>query len=170
MVLKLSISEKGKAYKLEVETDVLSDKRIGDKIDGKEIHEGLEGYELEITGGSDFAGFPMKSDVEGIGLQRAVLTRGWGMHDKRKGLRLRKTVRGRRISDKIVQVNLHVVKAGSKKLDGVLGSVPAEGEVKEAEASPPAHPEKPVEEVKKEEHKEEKPEAPKEEVKEEEKV
>ena len=53
---------------------------------------------------------------EGIGLKRIMLTKGWGMREKTKGLRKRKTVRGKTISDKTVQVNIKVVKEGNKKL------------------------------------------------------
>ncbi len=126
MVLKLNISNKGKSWKLELETEILSGKSIGDRFDGKEIRHELEGYELEITGGSDFAGFPMSKDVEGIGLKRVLLVKGWGMHKrpkgnkkripKSKGLRLRKTVRGKTIFEKTVQLNLNVLKEGKKSL------------------------------------------------------
>ena len=156
MTLKLNISENGKAYKLEVETDVLSGRSVGDKINGKEINTDLDGYELRITGGSDIAGFPMKADVEGIGLGRAMLTKGWGMHNKKKGIRLRKTVRGKVIGEKIVQVNLNVIKAGNKKLSDVFGSggkeeIVVEGSVPypkghEQGTIIPAHPEAPAEE------------------------
>jgi len=122
MPLKINISDRGKAYKVELEGDVIFSKILGDKIDGKDIKPELEGYELEITGGSDIAGFPMKKDVEGIGLRRVMLTKGWGMHDKKKGIRLRKTVRGNTISEKTVQVNMIVVKEGGKKLDEIFGA------------------------------------------------
>jgi small subunit ribosomal protein S6e len=66
MPIKLNISEKGKAWKLEIPEEVLSGKSVGDKFDGKELKPELEGYELEITGGSDNAGFPLSKDVEGL--------------------------------------------------------------------------------------------------------
>ena len=42
------------------------------------------------------------------------------MKDSRKGVRLRRTVRGKVISDKIVQLNLKVVKSGDKKLSDIF--------------------------------------------------
>ncbi len=131
MPLKLNISNKEKAWKLEVPTEILAGKSIGDKINGKIIKPELEGYELEITGGSDFSGFPMDGDVEGIGLKKSLLSKGWGMWTKprglkkkkpraRKGLRLRKTVRGKTISEKTIQVNMKIIKEGSKKLTEVF--------------------------------------------------
>jgi small subunit ribosomal protein S6e len=131
MPLKLNISNKEKAWKLEVPSETLEGKSVGDKIPGKLIKSELEGYELEITGGSDFAGFPMDGDVEGIGLKRILLKKGWGMWSKPKGLkkkkprargglRLKKTVRGKTISEKVIQVNMKVLKEGSKKLSEVF--------------------------------------------------
>jgi ribosomal protein S6E (S10) len=128
MAFKLNISEKGKAWKLNTEDEILVGKSIGDKLNGKDISADLEGYELEITGASDLAGFPHKKDVEGPELKKVLFTKlGWGMHKKPrregkkkvqtpKGLRLRKTVRGKQISEKTIQVNFKVVKAGTKSL------------------------------------------------------
>lgn len=126
MPLKLNISEKGKAWKLEVEPQVLAGKSIGDKFNGKIISHDLDGYELEITGGTDFAGLPLSPKVEGVGLKRVLLAKGWGMHKRPKGnkkyrntpkgLRLRKTVRGKIITDKTIQVNIKTLKSGHKSL------------------------------------------------------
>lgn len=38
--------------------------KIGDEVDGNKI--GLKGYKLEITGGSDNCGFPMRKDVQDL--------------------------------------------------------------------------------------------------------
>ena len=130
-MFKLNISNKGKAWKLESEAESLIGKSIGEKLDGKEISSDLAGYELEITGTSDIAGFPGKKSIEGPELKRVLLTKGWGMHKKPrkegkkkvstpKGLRLRKTVRGNTISDKTVQINLNVLKEGTKKLPEIF--------------------------------------------------
>lgn len=116
MPIKLNISEKGKAWKLEVSEEVISGKSVGDKFDGKEIKPELEGYELEITGGSDSAGFPLSKAVEGIGLKAVLLKKGWGMKDQRAGVRLRKTVRGKTIAGTTSQVNINVLKSGKKPL------------------------------------------------------
>ena len=165
MTLKLNLSHKGKTWKIEVESSILAGKSLGDKIQGKEIKPELEGYELKITGGSDFAGFPMKKDVEGIGLKRVLLTKGWGMHkrprgDKKKvpqpkGLRLRKTVRGKTISEKTIQVNMNILKQGSKKLKEIF---PEQNKPKVVEPKPESP--KPTETPKEPEKKEPKPETP----------
>ncbi len=134
MPFKINISEKsGKTYKLELESEELMGKALHDKVSGKEILPDLEGYEFEITGTSDKSGFTSHKDVEGIGLKKILLTYGKAMKKKPrkegkkkrsknspKGLRLRKTVRGRMISPAIVQINLKVLKEGGKKLSQVF--------------------------------------------------
>jgi small subunit ribosomal protein S6e len=136
MVFKINISEKsGKTYKLESEAEYFIDKELHDKLEGKEISPDLEGYELEITGASDLAGFTIMKDVPGIGLKKVLLGYGKGMKKrpkrelkktrsnyKPKGLRLRKTVRGRVISPAIVQINLKVVKEGKKPLATIFAT------------------------------------------------
>ena len=116
MAFKLNISDNGKAWKLESDGESLIGKSLGDKIEGVEIGKELEGYDLEITGGSDIAGFPMYDEAAGIGLKKVLLKKGWGMHDPREGVRLRKTVRGKTISNLIAQINLKVLKIGKKPL------------------------------------------------------
>src|SRR3989344_157317 len=109
-MFKLNISEKGKAWK-------------------------FEGYEFMITGGSDSAGFPLSKEVEGIALKRVLLTKGWGMRDSRKGVRLRKTVRGKQITSTTSQINLSVVKVGSKKLTELFPEQNKPAEVKTEKAA-----------------------------------
>ena len=131
MVFKLNIGTKsGKTYKLEVEENVLVDKKLHDKIQGNILKPELEGYEFEIAGTSDKAGFTSLKGIPGVGLSKALLSYEKGMHQKPKaegkkvysnkrpkGLRLRKTVRGEVISAEIVQINLKIIKEGSKKLE-----------------------------------------------------
>lgn len=120
MVFKLNISDKGKAWKAEKEAEFLSGMSLGEKFDGKELGDEFDDYEFEIAGGSDIAGFPMCKEAEGVGLKRVLFTKGWGMKDSRKGIRLRKSVRGKVISDKVVQINLKILKHGKKKLEDVF--------------------------------------------------
>lgn len=116
MPFKLNISEKGKSWKLELADESLVGKNVGDTVQGKEIKPELEGYELTITGGSDIAGFPLSKDVEGIGLKSVLLTKGWGMRDNVEGMRRRKTVRGKSIAASTSQINISVIKGGTKPL------------------------------------------------------
>jgi len=143
MVFKINISDKGKTVKLETESESLIGRKIGETIKGEEISPDFLGYELKLTGTSDIAGFPGKKDVEGIALKRVLLTKGFGMKrfprkegKKRrsdnmpKGLRLKKTVRGNTISKDVVQINLMVLKQGSKKFQDMLPKKEASEEKK----------------------------------------
>ncbi len=85
--------------------------KIGDTIKGEAID--LQGYEFEISGGSDFCGFPMRKDVVGVGRKRILSYSGTGVRKADKGILQRKTVCGNTIHAKIVQVNLKAIKAGS---------------------------------------------------------
>jgi len=142
MVFKVNISDKGgKTYKVETEGESLIGKSLKDKIDGKDVSPDLAGYELEITGASDKAGFTAMEDVEGIGLKKVLLTYGKAMHKRQRregkkkisnpypgGLRKRKTVRGKVISESISQINTRVLKEGSKKLEEVFKKAEAPAE------------------------------------------
>ena len=77
----------------------------------------MEGYELEIRGGSDFAGFAMRKDVHGPIRKRALLGSGSGVRIRRKGMKRRKTVCGNTITPQIVQVNLYVKTYGKRGLE-----------------------------------------------------
>lgn len=134
MTFKINIGTKeGKTYKLEVDSEELMEKSLGDNVSGKDIYPELDGYEFKITGTSDSSGFSSREDVEGIGLKKVLLTYGKCMHKRSKregkkkrsnptpgGLKLRKTVRGKVISPAIVQVNLKAIKEGSKKLKDIF--------------------------------------------------
>ena len=109
----------GKSYQKALDTPDFEGKQVGEKIKGELI--GLDGYELEITGGSDYAGFPMRKDISSSSRKKALLTKGVGMKKiEQKGIRKRKTVCGNRIHDKTVQVNLKVLKEGPKKLEEIF--------------------------------------------------
>lgn len=176
-MFKINISEKtGKTYKLEVEAEAILEKSLHDKVDGKDISPDLEGYEFEITGASDKSGFTAMKDVEGFGKKKVLLTYGKAMkkrprrEGKRKlttptpkGLRLRKTVRGKVISSEIIQINLKTLKEGNKKLSEVFPDQNKPKEVGQKPEQAPTQETDPVTETPKEEVKQEK--APKEEVK-----
>lgn len=130
MPFKVNIGEKkGRTFKLETEAEALVGKRIGEKFNGDEIKPELAGYELEIMGTSDKAGFPGFKEIEGSSLKRIILTYGKGMKlRKPRGLRLKKTVQGNTISKDTIQINLKVLKAGEKKLEEIF---PEQVKVKE---------------------------------------
>ena len=121
MSFKINISDKGKTFKVELESEELIGKKIGERILGNEILPSLAGYGLEITGTSDIAGFAGSKDIEGPALRKILLTKGKFLKRvPHKGFRRKKTVRGNEISAATVQINLKVVKAGAKKLEDIF--------------------------------------------------
>ena len=121
MAFKVVVSNKADTYQVEVdEAKALNGLVIGDEFDGGIV--GLDGYTLQITGGSDKNGFTMKKDVPGTRRIKSLLTGGIGYHPKADGVKRRKTVRGNTIADDIVQINSVVVKEGAKPIAEILGA------------------------------------------------
>lgn len=119
MAIKINIGvpslKKTKQIELSDEqSKALFEKRIGETIKGELVD--LPGYEFEITGGSDNAGFPMRQDVVVPGRRKILVTKGTGNQDTRAGRRLRKTVAGAVIYRETAQVNLKAVKEGKQSL------------------------------------------------------
>lgn len=116
---KLTIADPktGKCMQRELkapDSNSLIGKKIGDKVEGSSI--GLADYEFELTGGSDYCGFPMRNDVQGTARKRILAIEGVGVKKKAKGIKQRKTVCGNTVHEKIVQINLKIVKEGKEKL------------------------------------------------------
>ena len=91
-------------------------KKIGDIIDGSVV--GLPGFKVQITGGSDKDGFPMRPNVHGGVRRSVVLSGGVGFNPQNEGERRRKRVRGNIITDEIVQVNMKIVEKPKGKKAG----------------------------------------------------
>jgi small subunit ribosomal protein S6e len=155
MAFKIVVSEPKVRRAWQVEKDIpsLIGKKIGDKVDGSLI--GLAGFTLQITGGSDKDGFPMRSDLDGIVRKKALLTKGVGFRGTKKirkvkykveGMRKRKYIRGNTISDSIIQINFKILE-GEGDVPKILGIPP-----KEKKEEPKT--EAPKEEVKEEPKKE----------------
>jgi small subunit ribosomal protein S6e len=144
MVFKINVAHNGKTYKVESDNEELTNHSIGDSIAGTLISSDLEGYEVLITGTSDKAGFAGIKAIEGPRLHKKLLSYETGMKKRPKlegkkqrtnktpkGLRLRKTVRGREISTDTVQINTKVTKVGKTKFEDFFK--PAEEPANEAE-------------------------------------
>ena len=117
----------GKSYQREVkepESNIFIGKHISEQIKGDTF--GLAGYEFEITGGSDDAGFPMRKDVNGPVRKKILAVSGVGIRRGGKGQKQRKTVFGNTVSARIIQVNLKVIKEGKEKLGAEASETPAE--------------------------------------------
>ena len=111
----------GKSYNVQVtghHANSLIGKKIGDEVDG--IFVSLPGYKLQITGGTDKDGFPMRPDLPGMVRKRLLLTKGVGFKPKEKGLRRRKTVHGNTVSQNIVQINMKITKQGPRAIEELL--------------------------------------------------
>jgi small subunit ribosomal protein S6e len=85
----------------------LISKRIGEIVDGSVVD--LPGHKVQIKGGSDKDGFPMRPSVHGGVRRSIVLSGGVGFNPTNEGMRRRKTIRGNVITDEIVQINMKVV-------------------------------------------------------------
>ena len=94
-------------------------REIGEEVDSGAV--GLSGATLEITGGSDDTGRPMREDVRGTQLAEVLLDGGTGFEPTREGERRRVTVRGREVSDETRQINVRVASAGDADPADALG-------------------------------------------------
>ncbi len=122
MQVVISDPKTGKAYKVEGKDTEASasfiGKRIGDVVDADIL--GLGGYFLEITGGSDEDGMPMRKDVSGTARKRILITSPPGYRPKEQGKRRRKSVRGNEISTEISQINVRIKEYGTKPIEELL--------------------------------------------------
>ena len=103
--LVLSDPKTGKSEASEVKdanAQQLIGRRIGEVIDAANV--GLTG-KFMITGGSDKAGFPMRSDTLGGGKNYVLLTKGVGYKAVEPGAKKRKLVRGNTITEETYQIN-----------------------------------------------------------------
>ena len=107
----ISDTETGHSKSLELEGNravPLIGRKLGEIIDGSVVD--MSGKELQLTGGSDKDGFPMRPNVHGGVRVRAIISGGTGFQSHKKGKRKRKSLRGNIITEDIVQVNMKIVK------------------------------------------------------------
>ncbi len=121
MQLIISDPKTGKSHKADIpkekEMEIIG-KKLGESIDGGFI--GAGGYKLELTGGSDASGFPMRIDIAGVKKSKFLVTKGVGFRTKRKGERRRKTMRGNTYTADMAQVNSKVLEYGPTPLDQIF--------------------------------------------------
>lgn len=109
-VLIVSDPQTGTSQRIELEETRISPligKRIGDVFDG--IIADLTGYKLELTGGTDKDGIPMRPDVHGSGKARIILSGGVGYKPKKKGERKRIVVRGNIVTSDTTYLNFKII-------------------------------------------------------------
>lgn len=110
----------GQSFQKEVEKEKIGQllgKKIGEDVSGAIA--GLDGYTLKITGGSLSDGTPMRFDIPGNNATNALLPSGPGINEKKyleKGMRVKKRVAGRTISQNTAQVNAVIASPGLKSL------------------------------------------------------
>lgn len=104
---KVVISDKkGKSVSKELkdkEAQPLVGLRVGEIIDSSVV--GISSGKIQLRGGSDKSGTPIRSDVHGGVKKYVLLSKGSGMRDDREGIRKRKLVRGNMITEEIYQIN-----------------------------------------------------------------
>jgi small subunit ribosomal protein S6e len=114
--------ESGTTYQIDVEDQDANrfiGRELGEEVEGSAV--GLDGYTLELTGGSDDAGRPMRADLHGPDLNAVLLEGGTGYNPSREGERKRVTVRGREVSDATRQINARIADRGGQSVDDLLG-------------------------------------------------
>ena len=132
----VSDGDKGAAYQIEVsdnQANMFIGKKIGDMMDGDVLK--LPGYSLQITGGTDKDGFPMRKGLSGPNRRNILISGGVGFKSPVKGMRRRRAIRGEEISSVIGQINVVVAQTGNKSLDELLSGKSEEPEVTEIEES-----------------------------------
>jgi small subunit ribosomal protein S6e len=87
-------------------------RRVGETVDGAIVD--LPAHKLQIMGGSDKDGVPMRPSVHGGVRRNVMLSGGVGFNPENKGERKRKAVRGNVITDEIVQINTKIVEKPKK--------------------------------------------------------
>jgi small subunit ribosomal protein S6e len=137
----ISDPKTGKSYQREVkepDSRKLFGQKIGDHVKGEIF--GLTGYEFEITGGSDYCGFPMRRDVIGTARKKILSIKGTGVQGLDSGERVRKTVAGNTVFENTSQVNLKVLKAGREPLEPKKEEAAKEEPAAKQEAEPKKEP------------------------------
>jgi len=111
----VSDPEEGKSKVVELEgarAVPLIGRRLGETVDGSVV--GMSGRKLQITGGSDKDGFPMRPNIHGGVRVSVIVSKSVGFQPKHEGERQRKTLRGNVITEDIVQVNTKVVEKAKR--------------------------------------------------------
>jgi len=117
----VSDPEDGTTYQIDVseqDANRFMGREIGEEVNGGAV--GLDGYTLEITGGSDDAGRPMREDVRGADLKSLLLEGDTGFNPSRDGERKRVTVRGREVGEATRQINAVVTGRGDTAVEELL--------------------------------------------------
>ena len=114
-VLMIADPETGKTQKVEIEDarmTTLIGRRIGEVMDGTVAN--LPGKRIQLVGGIDKDGIPMRPDVHGGVKTRIIMSKGIGYKPKRKGERRRRIIRGNIVTIDTIFLNFKMVKEPEK--------------------------------------------------------
>jgi small subunit ribosomal protein S6e len=134
-VLIVSDPETGTSQKVELEDERMSPligRRIGEVIDGT-IAE-LPGHQIQLTGGTDRDGIPMRPDVHGGAKANIILSGGVGYKPKKKGERKRVVVRGNTVSADTTFLNFKIVEKPKRRRRAKKEPEPEEASEEEKDA------------------------------------
>ena len=115
--LVISDPKTGRSIQKEIKEDAalpFLQKKLGDKFEGDAV--ALPGYTFEITGGSDYCGFPLRKGIPGIRRKAILAGKGVGFRLMEKALKVRKSVCPDVINETIKQINAKVITFGSEPL------------------------------------------------------
>jgi small subunit ribosomal protein S6e len=103
---------------------VFMEKRMSQEVAIDSIGPEYAGYVVKITGGNDKQGFPMKQGVLQNHRVRLLLSEGHScFRPRRKGERVRKSVRGCIVGPDIAVLALAIVKQGDNDIPGLTDNV-----------------------------------------------
>merc|ERR1719387_3288448 len=107
---------------------MLYNKGLATEFEGEILGSEMKGYLFKIAGGNDKQGFGMKQGVLTHRRVRLLMSPGdscFRGHGRRRGERLRKSVRGCIVSPDIASLNLIIVKQGDEPLTRLTdGKIP----------------------------------------------
>ena len=126
---RVTVSDRntGSAHQIEIsgsQANKFADKSIKNTIGEDTV--GLPRYTLKITGGTDKDGFPMRSGLPGPRRRKILIVGGVGFKSPVDGMRRRKTIKNKKISTEIGQINTAVEEYGNKSIGLLLGNEPEE--------------------------------------------
>jgi len=128
-VLVISDPETGGSQRVELEEGRMSSligTRIGEVIDGTIAN--LAGHRIQLTGGTDKDGIPMRPDVHGGVKADIILSGGVGYKPKKKGERKRVVVRGNTVTPETTFLNFKIVEKPKGKKRAKAEQLEAEDE------------------------------------------
>lgn len=121
MKIVYSDAKSGRTAQSEVPKEsepMLMGRKMGETLEGALF--GLEGYKLRITGLSDKTGAPSRKEVEFSRKISILLGGGPGIRRPKKGVRVRRLIRGNAIGADTAQINTVITEYGSKSADEIF--------------------------------------------------